>query len=143
MVITIFTFFIYDILTTSKKCHLYSDIYVTDSGLIYSCNRKFVNNGNGIILRPHPDEDGYLRVSIYDLNHIKKLVAVHTLVLLTYLGNKPNDKYVANHKDGNRINNHIDNLEWCSITANERHAWNNGKEDKIRRNSNGIFIAKD
>lgn len=46
---------------------------------------------------------------------------VHQLVLEAFVGLRP-EGYVANHKDGNPVNNHVSNLEWCTVTENNRHA---------------------
>lgn len=51
---------------------------------------------------------------------------VHRLVACAFLGEPKNKKMTVNHKDGNRQNNHIDNLEWLSLADNIRHAFNNG-----------------
>ena len=67
-----------------------------------------------------------------------KLVAVHTLVLLAHGPARPAGA-VVNHRDGNRSNNHISNLEWCTPAENERHAWANGKGTKIHRGNDGRF----
>lgn len=45
---------------------------------------------------------------------------VHRLVAKTFIPN-PDGKEFVNHKDGNRLNNKIDNLEWCSREENEIH----------------------
>ena len=51
---------------------------------------------------------------------------VHRLVACAFLGEPENEKMTVNHKDGNRQNNHIDNLEWLSLADNIRHAFNTG-----------------
>ena len=49
---------------------------------------------------------------------------VHRLVAETFLG-IPNDDMTINHKDGNRLNNCVTNLEWLSRADNIRHGFNN------------------
>ncbi|WP_313481464.1 HNH endonuclease signature motif containing protein [Atlantibacter hermannii] len=51
---------------------------------------------------------------------------VHKLVADNFLGSKPSPNHVVNHKDGNKQNNHSDNLEWVTISENTRHAYLNG-----------------
>ena len=50
---------------------------------------------------------------------------VARLVAITFLGNPP-DGYTVNHKDGNRLNNNISNLEWLSLGDNIRHGFEMG-----------------
>ena len=63
------------------------------------------------------NSDGYRRCRISGKNRF-----IHRLIAEVYL-NKPNNpkaKYI-NHKDGNRSNNRADNLEWVTMSENERH----------------------
>lgn len=50
---------------------------------------------------------------------------VARLVAITFLGYPP-DGFTVNHKDGNRMNNTIDNLEWLSLADNIKHGFANG-----------------
>lgn len=54
----------------------------------------------------------------------KKKVPIHKIVALAFIKNLPYE--VINHKDGNKLNNEIINLEFVSQQQNCRHAWNNG-----------------
>lgn len=67
---------------------------------------------------------GYERVKLSN-NGSKKLVSVHRLVAMAFLPN-PENKATVNHKDGNKSNNHVDNLEWATTQENEKHAVDNG-----------------
>lgn len=49
---------------------------------------------------------------------------VARLVAITFLGNPPNG-FTVNHKDGNRLNNNLDNLEWLSLADNIKHGFAN------------------
>ncbi len=51
-----------------------------------------------------------------------KRIAVHRLVLVAFKGYDA-DKPWVNHKDGNRSNNHLDNLEWTTISENIQHSF--------------------
>lgn len=70
---------------------------------------------------PYVDKDGYYCVSLM-LNGKAKGLKVHRLVAITFIENSNNLPQV-NHKDGNKMNNHVSNLEWCSNIENQRHAW--------------------
>lgn len=50
---------------------------------------------------------------------------VARLVALTFLGDPPNG-FTVNHKDGDRFNNSLENLEWLSLADNIRHGFENG-----------------
>ena len=47
---------------------------------------------------------------------------VHRLVLLAFGDPRPSERHVVNHKDGDKLNNRIDNLEWATPSENAQHA---------------------
>lgn len=69
-----------------------------------------------MILSPNHDKDGYLTVGLKDKN-----MKVHRLVANEFLPN-PNNLPQINHKDGNKENNCVENLEWCNDKYNNNHA---------------------
>ena len=77
---------------------------------------QVINRHTGRILKPQPNGKGYLRVSIG-----QRLRFVHRLVAEQHVPN-PNNYEQVNHKDGNKLNNHADNLEWVSNQQNRDHA---------------------
>ena len=89
-----------------------SDYTITENG-------EIINNRNGKKLKPQPNGKGYLRVSIGG-----KLQFIHRLVAEKYIPN-PENKPQVNHKDGNKLNNSVDNLEWVSNMENRQHAVKN------------------
>lgn len=71
-------------------------------------------------LKPLKDSKGYL---YYDLRRKKvkyKCPKVHRLVMLAFSNDE--EKEEINHKDGNKSNNSIENLEWCDHVQNRKHA---------------------
>ena len=54
----------------------------------------------------------------------KKKIAIHRLIATAFIEN-PNKYEIVNHKDGNKHNNNIENLEWCSQKQNIQHAHDN------------------
>lgn len=62
-------------------------------------------------------DSGYAVVSLC-VNRIRKTAQVHRLVAYKYLGESTQD---VNHKDGNKLNNHIDNLEYMDKRAHALH----------------------
>lgn len=66
---------------------------------------------------------GYPCVSL--CNKGQKTFRVHRLVAEAFLPN-PEGLGVVNHQDGNKINNHVDNLEWCTTKYNNQHSIETG-----------------
>lgn len=73
---------------------------------------------------------GYLRLWIGCDDGSKAQFLVHRLVAITFLDN-PEDKEQVNHKDGNKKNNHISNLEWASRQENMKHAFDTGLNSNV------------
>ena len=71
-----------------------------------------VINKNGHVLRPYLSAAGYKMVKIKT-----KGLLIHRLVAKEYCPN-PDNLFTVNHKDENKLNNHADNLEWCSKQYN-------------------------
>lgn len=69
-------------------------------------------------------EDYYLAVKLCD-NTFEKTVTVHRLVAENFIEN-PNNFGTVNHRDGNKQNNCIENLEWMTQGDNKRHAFDTG-----------------
>jgi len=78
------------------------------------------------ILKPVHDA-GYLAIKIND-----KYLFMHTLVATLFLEN-PNNYKEVNHKDGDKQNNHVDNLEWISHSDNMIHAIENNLKSNVRK----------
>lgn len=76
------------------------------------------------ILKPGKDKDGYLYVTLYNMYKLKGQ-KVHRLVAQTFILN-PENKPQVNHIDGNKQNNIVNNLEWCTRLENIEHAWKTG-----------------
>lgn len=58
-------------------------------------------------------------------NNKKQIYMVHKLVAKAFLDEEKNKDYI-NHKDGNKLNNNVENLEWCTLSENTNHAYKNG-----------------
>lgn len=98
---------------------------------------QVVNKTNGRVLKPQPNGKGYLRVSIS-----KKLQFVHRLVAEKYIPN-PDNLPQVNHKDGNKLNNNVENLEWVSNSENRKHAVDTGLHPSGERCSYAKLTEKD
>lgn len=65
---------------------------------------------------------GYYRISVWDkVRQSPYTLLVHRVVAQLYCPN-PEQRKVVNHIDGNKLNNHKDNLEWITLSENTQHA---------------------
>ena len=78
---------------------------------------------------------GYRRVTLY--TPIKKRFFIHRLVAQHFCEGYQ-ENLVVNHKDGNKLNNHYDNLEWVTRSENDLHAFKNN----LRQSSPCTFKHK-
>lgn len=79
---------------------------------------------SGKILTPRNHTGGYVQYCMASPNGDKYAYA-HSLVAAAFIGPRP-DGYEINHKDGNKKNNFVGNLEYCTSSENKRHAFANG-----------------
>lgn len=100
----------------------YEDSYqISDRGRIFTKRRLIGNRLEyGKELHPSLTIDGYFKVSLSNNGTIKHYF-LHRLVAEQFIEN-PNNLPQVNHKDGNKLNNTVSNLEWCSRLDNMRHA---------------------
>lgn len=104
----------------------YGNVY----SLINNGQLKGVNNGNG-----------YLRVKLNE-----RLFYIHRLVAMAFIPN-PNGYKEINHKDENKLNNNVDNLEWCSHKYNmkfgtrNKRAVDNTKKSVIQYTMRGKYMC--
>ena len=103
---------------------------VSNRGSVRRLDHWRLNKGTrqlmlGRILTPQITIDGYLQVSVkFDDGH-RKMMSVHRLVAIAFLGEPAADREV-NHKDGLKTNNAIENLEFVTRSENIRHAYATG-----------------
>ena len=98
--------------------------FVTSDGCIISRSRK---NFTDYVLTQRLNSSGYLYVDVKIQGKRKKLL-VHRAIALAFLDN-PDNKPCVNHKDGNKLNNYVSNLEWCTYSENMKHAISTGLND--------------
>lgn len=106
-----------------KKRFYNYDVY--EDGRVYSYYRKRFLIGDNI--------GGYIQYTLYINNEAKRYKA-HRLVAMLFIPN-PNNYPVVNHIDGNKQNNTIANLEWCTQYHNNKHARDTGLNNVSKSNS--------
>lgn len=96
------------------------------------------------IMKPYITNKGYARVNLrYAKSRDYKSFLIHRLVAMNFLPNPHNFKEI-NHKDCNRLNNKLDNLEWCDRFYNIKYAFLKGKaSNKGVRNPNAKLNEND
>lgn len=83
-----------------------------------------IMNSKGLILKPLMRKDGYTQYTLCKKG-IRKSLKTHRLVATHFVVN-PRSCNVVNHKDGDKLNNYYLNLEWCTSSENNQHAWDIG-----------------
>lgn len=91
---------------------------------------------------------GYYGVGLY-VGHTAKLARVHRLVAEAFLGNPAEGRTTVNHIDGNKLNNHVSNLEWATVSENNRHsfralgrkAWGAGRKGVLHPFSRPVVLV--
>lgn len=103
-----------------KTEHIEDEEWKEHSSGIEASNKGRIKKPCGFIYPGYPIPSGYYCVKI-DSKH----VAVHRLVAFLFIEN-PSNLPIVNHKDGNKRNNKVDNLEWCTHKHNSQHACDTG-----------------
>lgn len=113
---------------------------VTEDGKVWSyLSNRFLKNRIGT--------HGYLIVELQHPNGSRRkgfryVKSVHRLVAMTYIKN-PKCLPFINHKDSNRLNAHISNLEWCTQKTNMEHAKSKGRMPRGENSKQAKLTEKD
>jgi hypothetical protein len=78
-------------------------------------------------LKPFPNSHGYLTVKVKDGDRMKKAF-IHKMVCVAFHGPKPTPAHEVRHLDGNRTNNHANNLQWGTKKENAQDRKIHGRE---------------
>lgn len=104
---------------------------ITEDGRVWSHPKSWIgsrgahHSSGGIFLTPLSANNGYSVVNLSDASKRRKTITIHRLIAIQFIPN-PLNLPCVNHKDGNKKNNHVNNLEWCSYSDNIRHAFKTG-----------------
>lgn len=143
--------------TDNSSCHLSDNIKYTqeiwknidgfNDYMVSNLGRvKSFKQNKETILKGTIRIDGYVGVSLLNNNDKQMNKQMHQLVAEAFItkpefnpdGSNINGILCVNHKDGNKLNNTVENLEWCDVTYNNRHAAK--LKDKIE-NSQYVHIT--
>lgn len=103
----------------------YEGLYqASNRGNIRSLNWRKMNIVRNLYLKPH--NKGYFQVEL-SKDGVKKMITVHRLVAMTFIPN-PDNLPAINHKDENKSNNNVSNLEWCTFSYNTSYSSNKHPE---------------
>jgi hypothetical protein len=91
----------------------FEDYEITEFGQIRRKPKKHISSKG---IKPYLTSKGYYTIGL-QVNGKYKTKGIHNLVAKTFLDN-PNKYTEVNHKDGNKLNNHVSNLEWCTKSYN-------------------------
>jgi len=135
---------------------------VSNMGSVRSCYHV-VMRSNGrkrtvypVTLKPQKSAHGYFMFNL-SKNGKGKTIVAHRIVAIAFIPN-PENKPQVNHKDGNKKNNHVSNLEWMTSKENINHSWMMGmsytthagkfgddsykKTAVIQSDTSGVFIEE-
>ena len=104
----------------------WKDIYINGELTKYQVsNTGLVKNAlKNNLISSIKNNRGYLGVVLtHNGKHYGRVV--HKLLAWTFIPN-PENKPTVNHIDGNKLNNHMSNLEWATHSENRQHAWDTG-----------------
>lgn len=111
----------------------FEDSYeVSDRGRVRSIDRKVASGirhndsvmRTGKILKYNVKRNGYAQISLSRNGKVKS-IGVHRLVAMAFIEN-PESKATVNHKNGNKLDNRAENLEWATQKENSQHAYDTG-----------------
>ena len=117
-----------------KDIQGYEGLYaITEDGKVwsYKSNR---------FLKPYKNSGGYLRVALTK-DWVKKQFTVHRLVAEAYIPN-PENKPQVNHKDENKENNNVDNLEWMTAKENNNYGTRTQRATETFKSGNAIYCEE-
>ena len=109
-----------------KSVEGYEGLYqVSSYGRVRSLDRMVINSDGvkrlfkGRILKPNKVRNGYLKIQLSKSGKVNGAL-IHRLVAQSFIQN-PDNLPIINHKDENKTDNHVENLEWCDSKYNTNY----------------------
>ncbi len=104
---------------TMRKIQGFENYEVDELGQVWSLPKK-TRKGTRLIKALRHPKTGYMYLDLCKDGNVKKFT-VHRLVALAYLPN-PENKPQVNHINGDKTDNRLENLEWCTRSENQKHS---------------------
>lgn len=118
----------------------YEGLYeISDNGVVWSLNYK----GKHIrrALKPGRSNNGYYTVALLK-NRVQKSHSIHRLLCRAFIPN-PDNLPQVNHRDGDKQNNALSNLEWCTMSHNMKHAHTLPNRKKLDHSNHHRILTPD
>jgi hypothetical protein len=126
-----------------KDAEIYSEFYhISHFGNLKILPRQILGGVKNMKIAIGLDNGrGYLKVFLSNKKH-KKMMRIHRLVAYAFVPN-PNNYPEINHIDGNKSNNHVSNLEWCTRQQNMIHAYATKAKKGMKHHRFGIKLSEE
>lgn len=121
---------------------------ISNYGKIRSLPKRYTGYKT-FIMKHKINKYGYCAIKLYQYGKQKDFL-IHRLVLISF-NRPPKEQEQCNHKDGDKANNHIDNLEWVTSSQNHKHRCNvlypgchrGSKHSQAKLSEKDIFEIRD
>ena len=118
-----------------KRIKGYREYLIAESGDITSYKKGYKPR----VMKTYISNSGYYSLRLCK-NGVSKLFTMHRLKATAFIPN-PNNYPCINHKDGNKLNNDLPNLEWCDYSHNNRHAYRSGLKKPVGLKLNTLQVS--
>ena len=106
-------------------------------GFLVDKDFNIYSKRSGRMLTQYIGTDGYMHVQYRKEDGNSHHNRVHVIFAHCFIDNPNNYKYI-NHIDSNKLNNNLENLEWCTNSYNVKHCWDSG--NRIHKNNTKINV---
>lgn len=107
----------------------YGRVRSKDRIISYANGSKRLQNGR--ILKQYKNTSGYMYVHL-SRKKKRELKFIHRMIAESFIDN-PKGKSEVNHKDNDKLNNYVDNLEWVTRSENMEHYWKTTDTEELRK----------